>query len=464
MRFVKNSLLFFLFVCFSFCGDWVVGYKDAFYGKDDFYSFFPENEWKKLSFEKRKGVISGFIKRKACLYEAKALGLSYSVDLHKKLSNRFDRLLVNEYYMNSFLGELIPEKALRFCKKNLERDVFVSHILLPFPLSVQDSLDTKILALQIKEKVVLGFSFDSLVTLYSSDPSASKNFGELGWVSIGQTVPAFQNKAFSLCLGCVGIAKTTFGYHVLKVDSLKKSDYSTLKKEDYDSFAFRFASSYIKEDLSVMAAAHDSLVLKKNSFAVDTSALSFFVNKIIAVSSAPSTGSSDLFLDSLRSFDKPLLMINSDVFSGKWLASQFEWGLYKSPFYNSVPLLTKEINLVALRFIVKRLALKANLDLSYSFVSQYSSVKEALIEKAFLKNLKTSVPAPTKKETTTYFNNNKLLFVNPKTKEPYLLESAFGTVEASLLKNKQEEASSSFLSSLSSEDFVKINEDFLYEK
>jgi hypothetical protein len=45
-----------------------------------------------------------------------------------------------------------------------------------------------------------------------------------------------------------------------------------------------------------------------------------------------------------------------------------------------------------------------------------------------------------------------------------LLESAFGTVEASLLKNKQEEASSSFLNSLSSEDFVKINEDFLYEK
>ena len=184
----------------------------------------------------------------------------------------------------------------------------------------------------------------------------------------------------------------------------------------------------------------------------------------MAVSSASSTRSSDLFLDSLRSFDKPLLMINSDVFSGKWLASQFEWGLYKNPFYNSVPLLTKEINLVALRFIVKRLALKASLDLSYSFVSQYSSVEGALIEKAFLKNLKTSVPSPTKKETTTYFNNNKLLFVNPKTKEPYLLESAFGTVEASLLKNKQEEASSSFLSSLSSESFVKINEDFLYEK
>jgi hypothetical protein len=332
MRFVKNSLLFFLFVCFSFCDDWVVGYKEALYGRDEFYSFFPENEWKKLSFEKRKGVLSGFIKRKACLYEARGLGLFYTVDLHKKLSNRFDRLLVNEYYMNSFLGELIPEKALLFCKKNLKRVVFVSHILLPFPLNVQDSLETKRLALQIKEQLDLGFPFDSLATLYSGDPSVSKNLGVLGWVSIGQTVPTFQNKAFSLCLGCVGVAKTDFGYHILKVDSLKKSDYSTLKKEDYDSFAFRFASSYIQEDLSVMAAAHDSLVLINNSFVVDTSAVSFFVNKIVAVSSASSSRSSDLFLDSLRSFDRPLLTFGFDVFSGKWLANQFEWGLYKKPF------------------------------------------------------------------------------------------------------------------------------------
>ena len=100
----------------------------------------------------------------------------------------------------------------------------------------------------------------------------------------------------------------------------------------------------------------------------------------------------------------------------------------------------------------------------FSFVSQYRSIEGALVEKTFLKNLKSSVPSPTKKEVTTHFNNNKSLFVNPKTKEPYLLEDAFGTVEASLLKNKQEEVSSSFLNSLNSDNFVKINEAFLYEK
>ena len=337
MRFVKINFLLFVFCCFCFCQEWVIDYKGTFYDEGVFYSFFPKNEWKNLPFEKRKGVLSGFIKRQACLYEAEVVGLDFSVDLHKKLSNRFDRLLVNEYYMKSFLGGLIPERALTFCKKNLDKDVFVRHILLPLPLNITDTLNTTAKALLIKKQLLLGFPFDSLATLYSSDPSVSKNLGSLGWVSIGQTVPSFQNKAFSLCLGCVGVVKTDFGYHILKVDSLRKSDYSYLEKEDYNNFAFRFASSYIKGDLSSLAAAHDSLVLKNNGFMVDKDAVSFFINKLIALNEKHSSRPSGLFLDSLRSFDRPLLGFGSNVFSGNWLASQFEWGLYKKPFYNSAP-------------------------------------------------------------------------------------------------------------------------------
>lgn len=461
MVFVKNNLLFVLFVCLSFCGEWVLDYKGALYNQDDFYSFFPENEWKQLSLDKRKGVFSGFVKRQASIFEAEALGLNFSVDLHKKLSNRFDRLLVNEYYMSSFLGELIPDEALSFCKNNLDRSVFVRHILLS-PSLDKDSLAVMKEALLIKNKLELGFSFDSLATLYSGDPSVSKNLGSLGWVSIGQTVPAFQDKAFSLCLGCTGITKTDFGYHVLRVDSSKKSHYSSLKKEDYNNFAFRFASSYIEGDLSLLASVHDSLVLKNNGFYVNVEAVSSFVDKV--ASSVSSSRSSSLFLDSLRAFDVPLLSFNSEVFSGKWLANQFDWGLYKSPFYDNRALLKKEIKLVALRSIIKGLALEKGLDVSFSFSNQYSAVRGSLVEKFFLKHLKSSIAPPTKKETQAYFNKNKSLFVNPETKEPYALSEAFGTVEASLLKNKQEKASLSFLNSLSSKAFVKINEDFLYEK
>jgi len=373
-------------------------------------------------------------------------------------------LLVNEYYMKTFLGGLIPEKALNFCKKNLDKDVFVRHILLPLPLNITDTLNTAAKALLIKKQLLLGFPFDSLAALYSSDPSVSKNLGSLGWVSIGQTVPSFQNKAFSLCLGCVGVVKTDFGYHILKVDSLRKSDYSYLEKEDYNNFAFRFASSYIKGDLSSLAAAHDSLVLKNNGFVVDKDAVSFFINKLIVLNEKHSSRPSNLFLDSLRSFGRPFLEFGSNVFSGNWLANQFEWGLYKNPFYDEESILIKEIKLVVLRSIIKNLALERGLELSYSFVSQYNAVRGSLIERSFLKHLKSSVVSPSEGEVKSYFNKNNGLFLNPTTKEPYILKDAYGSVEASLLKYKQDSVSSLFLNSLGQSSSVKINEGFLYEK
>jgi hypothetical protein len=155
---------------------------------------------------------------------------------------------------------------------------------------------------------------------------------------------------------------------------------------------------------------------------------------------------------------------NSNVFSGSWLADQFEWGLYKKPFYDDESILIKEIKLVVLRSIIKKLALERRLELSYSFVSQYNAVKGGLIEKSFLKHLKSSVVSPSESVVTVYFNKNKSLFLNPSTKEPYMLKDAYGSVEASLLKHKQDSVSSLFLNSLNLSSFVKINEVFLYEK
>ena len=119
---------------------------------------------------------------------------------------------------------------------------------------------------------------------------------------------------------------------------------------------------------------------------------------------------------------------------------------------------------MVLRSIIKALALKEGLELSYSFVSQYNAVRGSLIEKSFLKSLKNSVMPPSESEVKIYFNKNKVLFLNPTTKEPYMFTEAYGSAEASLLKHKQDSVSSLFLNSLGLPSFVKINEEFLYEK
>ena len=155
MFFIKNSFFFFLFLSFFFSNDWVLKYKGHPFYEKDFYSFFPQSEWNKTTNNgKRTSVLTEFTKEVACVYEATVLGLDLGIDINERLVGRFDRLLVNEYYMREFLGSVIPDKALSFCKQNLKKTVFVNHILI-------DKKD-KNFAVSLLDSLVFGKSFDSL--------------------------------------------------------------------------------------------------------------------------------------------------------------------------------------------------------------------------------------------------------------------------------------------------------------
>ncbi len=65
-----------------------------------------------------------------------------------------------------------------------------------------------------------GADFAKLAKQYSQDPGSAAQGGELGWITPGQTVPAFQQTAFSLPVGQIsGIVKTVYGYHIIKVEA-----------------------------------------------------------------------------------------------------------------------------------------------------------------------------------------------------------------------------------------------------
>jgi foldase protein PrsA len=62
-----------------------------------------------------------------------------------------------------------------------------------------------------------------LVTKYSIDTGTKDVGGDLGWVSKGQTVQAFEDALFALKVGeTSGIVKSDFGYHIIQ--SLGKED------------------------------------------------------------------------------------------------------------------------------------------------------------------------------------------------------------------------------------------------
>jgi len=75
----------------------------------------------------------------------------------------------------------------------------------------------------------------NLSSMYSDDPSAKQNKGDLGWFADGAMVPAFNQACIDTKKGKFTIAETPFGYHVIKVtgkkDMVKKVKVALLTME-----------------------------------------------------------------------------------------------------------------------------------------------------------------------------------------------------------------------------------------
>ncbi len=92
----------------------------------------------------------------------------------------------------------------------------VRHILLrPGETLSEDEARNRLL--QLRERIVNGADFAELARLHSEDPSASQG-GDLGWVSPGDTVPAFERAMDNLRPGEVSEpVKTPLGWHLIQV-------------------------------------------------------------------------------------------------------------------------------------------------------------------------------------------------------------------------------------------------------
>ena len=82
-------------------------------------------------------------------------------------------------------------------------------------------VETKESALRIIAKVEDGADFSGLAQEFSNGPS-SPNGGQLGWFSPGMMVPPFEEAVSKLEKGQIsGPVKTSFGWHVIKLNDLR---------------------------------------------------------------------------------------------------------------------------------------------------------------------------------------------------------------------------------------------------
>mgnify|MGYP000501203084 FL=1 len=102
----------------------------------------------------------------------------------------------------------------------------VRHILVrPSEATTDSQAETMIRDLY--QQLQNGASFSALAREYSDDPVSGSDGGNLGWVSPGQMVPAFEQAMLDADIGELrGPFRSQFGWHILQVQERRQKDIS----------------------------------------------------------------------------------------------------------------------------------------------------------------------------------------------------------------------------------------------
>ncbi len=101
----------------------------------------------------------------------------------------------------------------------LPEQVHLEHIL----FKTIGKTDAEVVEIRAKAEKVLaeakhGGNFEELAKKYSGDPASAAKGGDIGWITRGQTVPEFEQVAFSLPKGAISdLVRTEYGFDIIKV-------------------------------------------------------------------------------------------------------------------------------------------------------------------------------------------------------------------------------------------------------
>lgn len=150
--------------------------------------------------------------------EAESMGYDTLPSIIKELGT-YRKQLAKTYLTD----KQITEKLMKEAYDRMQYEVKVSHILFK-TAGVGDDITVYQKAEKIKAEIEDGGDFTALAKLHSGDPSVTENNGDLGYISVFQTVYPFENAVYSTEPGSISDPiKTKFGYHLVKVDNKRKS-------------------------------------------------------------------------------------------------------------------------------------------------------------------------------------------------------------------------------------------------
>jgi peptidyl-prolyl cis-trans isomerase SurA len=182
----------------------------------EFNAIFNKNNSKeKVTDESIQEYLDLYIKFKLKVSEAEDLGYDTLPKFTKELAGYRAQLALPYLTDKEVTDALIKEAYER-----MKLDVRASHILIKVGenSSPQDTLAAYNKAIKLRKAILAGEDFASVAKENSTDPSAQKNAGDLGYFSAMHMVYPFESAAFETKIGDVSMpVRTKFGYHIIKV-------------------------------------------------------------------------------------------------------------------------------------------------------------------------------------------------------------------------------------------------------
>ncbi|MCC8398534.1 MAG: peptidylprolyl isomerase [Rickettsia endosymbiont of Labidopullus appendiculatus] len=171
-------------------------------------------------------LVRGYVDAKLLEQEAKNSNIESSKEFQAKLNIAKNQLIQQEL-MERYVKSHVDEKMINAEYDKLvaslkgKEEVKVSHILVA----------TEKEAINIKNRLNKGEKFAKLAKDFSQDEGSKGNGGEIGYITSGQLVPEFENKALSMKVNEISSpVKTQFGWHIINV--LDKRPAQVLTKEE----------------------------------------------------------------------------------------------------------------------------------------------------------------------------------------------------------------------------------------
>ncbi|ETX09758.1 peptidylprolyl isomerase [Marinomonas ushuaiensis DSM 15871] len=135
---------------------------------------------------------------------------------------------------------------------------------------------------EIQAKLNAGESFSDLAAQYSDDIGSKNDGGNLGYLTKGTIDEDFDDTLFSMKVGDVKSVKSQFGYHLIKLNEIVKSDAPSFASKEAElrqqllEVKARDALLTAHEDITDLAYASDTLNAIAKEYGVDVLQSAYF--------------------------------------------------------------------------------------------------------------------------------------------------------------------------------------------